>query len=53
MLRGIADVHAVADILAGALANAMPEGAIRTAAMPDAGRVRRIQSVTLAGGQTA
>ncbi len=53
MLRGITDVHAVADILAGALANAMPEGTIRTAAMPDAGRVRRLQAVTLAGGQAA
>jgi hypothetical protein len=52
MLRGIVNVHAVADILAAALAKAMPEGTIRTA-RPETGRTNRVHGVTVASGQTA
>ncbi len=52
MLRCISDVHAVADILAGAMAVAMPEGMIRTAAKP-AGRVRGALVATVPGAQIA
>ncbi|MGZ5920324.1 MAG: photosynthetic complex putative assembly protein PuhB [Rhizomicrobium sp.] len=52
MLRGIANVHAVADILAAALARAMPDGTVRTA-RPETGRAHRAPGATLASGQTA
>lgn len=50
MLRGVADVHAVAGLLADALAKALPEGTVRSASVrPAAGRAKPRPAVTVAG----
>ena len=54
MLRGVANVHAVAELLAGALSSALPEGAVRTLAAPArVDRANGVRPVTVADGQAA